>query len=83
MVFIAERLNCRLCPQGDKKKEVDCHITGWFIPAPRIATQKASVGIYSIVDVIIPTNLVNVLFGPAIPTSSFNFIVFIHVLVQG
>ena len=26
-----------------------------------------------IVDVIIPTNLVRVLFGPAIPTSSFNF----------
>ena len=27
-----------------------------------------------IVDVIIPTNLVYVLFDPAIPTSSFNFI---------
>ena len=30
-----------------------------------------------IVDVIIPTNLVCVPFDPAIPTSSFNFIVFI------
>ena len=27
-------------------------------------------------DVIIPTNLVRVLFDPAIPTSSFNYIVF-------
>ena len=27
----------------------------------------------AIVDLIIPTNLVRVLFGPAIPTSSFNF----------
>ena len=27
-------------------------------------------------DVIIPTNLVCVLFDPAIPTSSFNYIVF-------
>ena len=28
-----------------------------------------------IVDVIIPTNLVRILFDPAIPTSSFNFII--------
>ena len=29
-----------------------------------------------IVDMIIPTNLVCILFGPPIPTSPFNFIVF-------
>jgi hypothetical protein len=31
---------------------VDCPITGWFIPAPHaiaIATQKASIGMYSLV----------------------------------
>ena len=30
--------------------------------------------VHCIVDVIIPTNLVYVLFDPAIPTSSFNFV---------
>ena len=35
----------------------------------------------AIVDVIIPTNLVCVLFGPAIPTSSFNFIQLFFILV--
>jgi hypothetical protein len=32
------------------------------------------------VDVIIPTNLVCVLFGPAIPTSPFNFIQLFFIL---
>ena len=31
-------------------------------------------------DVVIPTNLVCVLFDPAIPTSSFNYIVFMLVI---
>ena len=30
-------------------------------------------------DLIIPTNLVCVLFGPAIPTSSFNFFILIAI----
>ena len=34
-------------------------------------------------DVTIPTNLVCVLFDPAIPTSSFNFIVFLYLLHEG
>jgi hypothetical protein len=33
------------------------------------------------VDVIIPTNLVCVLFGPAIPTSYFNFIQLVFIIV--
>ena len=41
--------------------------------------QKASVGMYS--RCLCLTNLVCVLFDPAIPTSSFNFIVFILVSV--
>ena len=36
--------------------------------------RKASVGMCSIKDVIIPINLICLLFDPAIPTSSFNFI---------
>ena len=42
-----------------------------FAPHP---TQKASVGMYSGCDYLFPTNLVCILFGIAIPTSSFNFI---------
>ena len=38
--------------------------------------QKASVGMYS--RCLSLTNLVRVLFDPAIPTSSFNFIVFLY-----
>ena len=38
-------------------------------------SRKANVGLYSGCDYPY-TNLVCVLFGPAIPTSSFNFIVF-------
>ncbi len=33
-------------------------------------------------DGIIPTNLVCILFGPAIPTSSFNFIQLVFILVN-
>ena len=36
--------------------------------------RKASVGMCSIKDVIIPINHICLLFDPAIPTSSFNFI---------
>ena len=43
-------------------------------PMHNPATQKPSVRIYIIVNVIIPTNLVCVLFDPAIPTLSLNFI---------
>ena len=32
-------------------------------------------------DVIIPTNLVGVPFDPAIPTSSFNYIVFLYLFL--
>ncbi len=53
---------------------------GWFTPASGIATQKASVGMYSECDY--PQNLVCVLFGPAIPTSSFNFIQLFFILVS-
>ena len=33
-------------------------------------------------DMIIPKYLVNVLFGPAIPTSSFNFIIIVYILIS-
>ena len=35
-----------------------------------------------IVDMIIPTNLVCILFGPPIPTSPFNFIVFYTCIIR-
>ena len=41
--------------------------------------QKASVGMYS--RCLCLTNLVCVLFDPAIPTSSFNFIVFLYLFL--
>ena len=44
--------------------------------------KKASVGMYSKINVIISTNFICVLFDPTIPTSSFNFIVFIFVMYR-
>jgi hypothetical protein len=45
-------------------QSVDCHDIGQFIPAPSYSKSKRRDVL--IVDVIIPTNLVCVLFGPAI-----------------
>ena len=59
-----------------------CHDGSWLSVLIQLHSdfcipQKASVGIYS--RCLCLTNLVCVLFDPAIPTSSFNFIVFILV----
>jgi hypothetical protein len=32
-------------------QSIDCHIAGWFIPAPHIATQKASTKLVSAIDI--------------------------------